>query len=142
MRHCAFSNLTERSGSWAGRVVKPLTEAFSTKVKSLPVASCVFLPVRAGFAPCFLTTPLWEHRRVQGTRRRLNTGRQTLLTLAHLRNGHPYPQLATGFGTTTAYRYVTEAVDPPGLTRPGPGRGSPDGFGKGIRPAERHPPAH
>jgi hypothetical protein len=29
------------------------------------------------------------------------------------RNGHPYVQLAAGFGigTTTAYRYITEAVD-------------------------------
>jgi DDE superfamily endonuclease len=33
--------------------------------------------------------------------------------LAHLRCGHTYAQLAAGFGvgTTTAYRYVTEAVD-------------------------------
>lgn len=31
----------------------------------------------------------------------------------HLRNGHPYAQIAAGFGvgTTTAYRYVAEAVD-------------------------------
>lgn len=46
--------------------------------------------------------------------RRLNAGRQTLLTLAHLRNGQPYAQLAAGFGigtTTTAYRYITEAVN-------------------------------
>ncbi len=45
--------------------------------------------------------------------RRLSTGQQALLTLAHLRNGHPYAQLAAGFGigTTTAYRYVTEAVE-------------------------------
>ncbi|CAM5430598.1 hypothetical protein SHIRM173S_10582 [Streptomyces hirsutus] len=49
-----------------------------------------------------------------GTRwRRLSVGRQALLTLAHLRNGHPYAQLAAGFGigTTTAYRYITEAVE-------------------------------
>ncbi len=33
--------------------------------------------------------------------------------LAHLRNGHPYAQLAAGFGagTTTAYRYITGAID-------------------------------
>ncbi|NEC13905.1 transposase, partial [Streptomyces sp. SID8014] len=39
--------------------------------------------------------------------------RQALLALAHLRVGHTYAQLAAGFGvgTTTAYRYVTEAVD-------------------------------
>lgn len=43
----------------------------------------------------------------------LNAGRQALLTLAHLRNGQPYAQLAAGFGigTTTAYRYITEAVN-------------------------------
>jgi hypothetical protein len=33
--------------------------------------------------------------------------------LAHLRHGHPYAQLAAGFGigTTTAQRYITEAVE-------------------------------
>lgn len=49
-----------------------------------------------------------------GTRwRRLNAGRQGLLALAHLRCGHTYAQLVAGFGigTTTAYRYVAEAVD-------------------------------
>ncbi|MDQ0992746.1 hypothetical protein QFZ74_003974 [Streptomyces sp. V3I7] len=61
----------------------------------------------------FLTSRLRAHRRVLGTRwRRLSAGRQALLTLAHLRNGHPYAQLAAGFGvSTTAYRYITEAVD-------------------------------
>jgi hypothetical protein len=62
----------------------------------------------------FLSTRLRQHRRELGSRwRRLTPGRQALLTLAHLRNGHPYAQLAAGFGvgTTTAYRYVAEAVD-------------------------------
>ncbi|WP_409470761.1 IS5 family transposase [Streptomyces sp. HC307] len=62
----------------------------------------------------FLPAKLRRHRRELGTRwRRLSVGRQALLTLAHLRNGHPYAQLAAGFGigTTTAYRYVTEAVE-------------------------------
>jgi hypothetical protein len=62
----------------------------------------------------FLTARLREHRRALGTRwRRLSAGRQALLALAHLRNGHPYAQLAAGFGvgTTIAYRYITEAVD-------------------------------
>ncbi|OEJ56311.1 transposase [Streptomyces agglomeratus] len=61
----------------------------------------------------FLTARLREHRRVLGTRwRRLSAGRQALLTLVYLRNGQPYAQLAAGFGigTTTVYRYVTEAV--------------------------------
>lgn len=62
----------------------------------------------------FLSARFRRHRRELGTRwRRLNPGRQALLTLAHLRNGHPYAQLAAGFGigTTTAYRYIAEAVD-------------------------------
>ncbi|MGQ5640945.1 MULTISPECIES: IS5 family transposase [unclassified Streptomyces] len=62
----------------------------------------------------FLAARLRDHRRALGTRwRRLNAGRQALLTLAHLRNGQPYAQLAAGFGigTTTAYRYITEAVN-------------------------------
>ncbi|MEU0061712.1 transposase family protein, partial [Streptomyces sp. NPDC006334] len=62
----------------------------------------------------FLSAKLRQHRRELGSRwRRLTPGRQALLTLAHLRNGHPYAQLAAGFGigTTTAYRYVAEAVD-------------------------------
>ncbi len=61
----------------------------------------------------FLTQQLRRHRRAIGSRwRRLSAGRQSLLTLAHLRMGHTYAQLAAGFGigTTTAYRYVTEAV--------------------------------
>lgn len=72
----------------------------------------------------FLTQQLRRHRRTTGSRwRRLSAGRQALLTLAHLRVGHTYAQLAAGFGvgTTTASRYVTEAVDllaalAPGLT--------------------------
>ncbi|WP_461088158.1 transposase family protein, partial [Streptomyces deserti] len=62
----------------------------------------------------FLATELAARRREQGTRwRRLPAGRQALLVLAHLRCGHTYAQLAAGFGigTTTAYRYVAEAVD-------------------------------
>ncbi|MGW5255828.1 IS5 family transposase [Streptomyces sp. NPDC004012] len=62
----------------------------------------------------FLAARLREHRRALGTLwRRLNAGRQALLTPAHPRNGQPYAQLAAGFGigTTTAYRYITEAVN-------------------------------
>jgi uncharacterized protein YqgV (UPF0045/DUF77 family) len=62
----------------------------------------------------FLSARLREHRRALGTRwRRLSAGRQALLALAHLRSGHTYAQLAAGFGvgTTTVYRYVTEAVE-------------------------------
>ena len=61
-----------------------------------------------------LTQLLRRRRREIGSRwRRLSVGRQALLTLAHLRMGHTYAQLAAGFGvgTTTAYRYVTEAVE-------------------------------
>ncbi|MFI5758365.1 IS5 family transposase [Streptomyces sp. NPDC051569] len=62
----------------------------------------------------FLAEQLRRHRRAISSRwRRLSAGRQALLALAHLRVGHTYAQLAAGFGvgTTTAYRYVTEAVD-------------------------------
>lgn len=62
----------------------------------------------------FLSARLRERHRALGTRwRHLPAGRQALLTLAHLRNGHTYAQLAAGFGigTSTAYRYVTEAVE-------------------------------
>ncbi len=62
----------------------------------------------------FLTQQLRRHRRAIGSRwRRLSAGRQALFTLAHLRVGHTYAQFAAGFGvgTTTAYRYVTEAVE-------------------------------
>ncbi|MBZ6093510.1 transposase family protein [Streptomyces olivaceus] len=68
----------------------------------------------SGSALRFLTQQLRRHRRAIGSRwRRLSAGRQALLTLAHLRVGHTYAQLAAGFGvsTTTAYRYVTEAVE-------------------------------
>ncbi|MEU2159368.1 transposase family protein, partial [Streptomyces sp. NPDC019396] len=61
-----------------------------------------------------LAARLRAHRRALGTRwRRLSAGRQALLTLAHLRNGHPYAQLAAGFGvgTATAFRYIAEAVE-------------------------------
>ncbi|MFD4588940.1 transposase family protein [Streptomyces sp. NPDC058434] len=72
----------------------------------------------------FLAQQLRRHRRAIGSRwRRLSAGRQALLTLAHLRMGHTYAQLAAGFGigTTTAHRYVAEAVEllaalAPGLT--------------------------
>lgn len=56
-----------------------------------------------------LSQRLREHRRAIGTRwRRLPAGRQALLVLARLRNGHTYAQFAAGFGVgiTIAYRYV------------------------------------
>lgn len=62
----------------------------------------------------FLAARLREHRRrIKSRWRRLPVGRQALLVLAHLRNGTTYGQLAAGFGigTSTVYRYITEAVD-------------------------------
>ncbi|OIJ64946.1 IS5/IS1182 family transposase [Streptomyces mangrovisoli] len=62
----------------------------------------------------FLSAQLRAHRRRRGTRwRRLSADHQALLALAHLRCGHTYSQLAAGFGvgTTTAHRYIAEAVD-------------------------------
>ncbi|MHA6621007.1 transposase family protein [Pseudonocardia sp. DLS-67] len=56
-----------------------------------------------------------RHRRAQvGTRwRRLTVGEQALLVVAHLRKGETYADLATGFGigTTTVFRYITEAIE-------------------------------
>ncbi|SCK62563.1 Helix-turn-helix of DDE superfamily endonuclease [Streptomyces sp. AmelKG-D3] len=81
-----------------------------------------------------LPAKLRQHRRELGTRwRRLSSGRQALLTLAHLRDSHPYAQLAAGFGvgTTTAYRYIASPrpstswpPSPPRLRRR-PGRHRP-----------------
>ncbi|MEW2354908.1 transposase family protein [Spirillospora sp. NPDC029432] len=84
------------------------------------------LVYRSGFdvsssALRFLAARLREHRCALGTRlRRLTAGRQALLTLAHLRNGTTYAQLAAGFGvgTTTAHRYITEAVELPAALAP------------------------
>ncbi|MGW7048910.1 helix-turn-helix domain-containing protein, partial [Streptomyces avermitilis] len=61
----------------------------------------------------YLSDLLRARRRERGTRwRRLTAGRQALLALAHLRCGHTYTQLATGFeiGLPTVYRYIAEAV--------------------------------
>ncbi|MFC7221533.1 transposase family protein, partial [Streptomyces polyrhachis] len=54
-----------------------------------------------------------HHHRIGSRWRRLPAGRQALLTLAHLRHGTTYAQLAAGFrvGTSTVYRYIREAVD-------------------------------
>src|SRR5690242_1590547 len=44
--------------------------------------------------------------------RRLDAGQQALLTVAHLRKGETYADLACGFaiGTSTVYRYLREAL--------------------------------
>ncbi|MFJ7063124.1 transposase family protein [Streptomyces griseobrunneus] len=62
----------------------------------------------------YLSRQLAARRREIGTRwRRLSTGRQALLVLAHLRCGDTYAQLAAGFGigVATAFRYIREAVE-------------------------------
>jgi hypothetical protein len=62
----------------------------------------------------FLTQQVRRHRRAIGSRwRRLRANRQALLTLAHLRVGHTYAQLAADFGvgTTTAHRHAIKAVE-------------------------------
>lgn len=61
-----------------------------------------------------LTDLLSGRRAKRGSRwRRLTPARQALLVLTHLRNGDTYTRLASGFGigTTTAWRYICEAVD-------------------------------
>lgn len=83
----------------------------------------------------FLSAKLRQRRQELGTRwRRLSAGRQALLTLAPLRNGHPYAQLAAGFGigTTTACRYITEAVEVPGRPRADPHGGGPAASSKAF----------
>ncbi|MFE1841140.1 transposase family protein [Streptomyces sviceus] len=62
----------------------------------------------------YLSARLRARRQERRTRwRRVSAGRQALLVLAHLPCGHTYAQLAAGFGvgTTTAYRYIAEAID-------------------------------
>jgi len=62
----------------------------------------------------YLSAQLHARRWEVGTRwRRLPTGRQALLALAHLRCGDIYAQLAAGFriGIATAYRYIREVID-------------------------------
>jgi transposase InsO family protein len=52
----------------------------------------------------------WEQA---GSKNRvLTAGQQALMTLAYLKNAHTFAQLGAGFsaGTTTAWRYVNEAV--------------------------------
>lgn len=54
-----------------------------------------------------------RHRQKIDSRwRKCNPGQQALLTLAYLRKGETYGELAAGFGVsiTTAWRYVEEAV--------------------------------
>jgi hypothetical protein len=60
-----------------------------------------------------LSDALRHQRAAVGTRwRRLSTGEQALLVVAHLRKGETYADLAAGFaiGTTTAFRYIREAL--------------------------------
>jgi len=57
---------------------------------------------------------LRRHRRAIASRRRaLSCARQVLPVLVHLRAGQPYAQVGAGFGvsTSTAWRYVHEAVE-------------------------------
>jgi transposase len=61
-----------------------------------------------------LSDALRRRRSQVGTRwRRLSAGQQALLVVAHLRKGETYADLAAGFGigTTTVFRYITEAVE-------------------------------
>jgi Helix-turn-helix of DDE superfamily endonuclease/DDE superfamily endonuclease len=61
----------------------------------------------------FVSGIIRRHRRSIGSRwRKLNPGQQALLTLAYLRKGEMFAELAAGFavGVTTAWRYVEETV--------------------------------
>ena len=61
----------------------------------------------------FVSGVIRRHRAAIGSPwRKLNAGRQALLVLAYLRKGETFAEIAAGFevGTTTAWRYVNEAV--------------------------------
>jgi hypothetical protein len=61
----------------------------------------------------FVTEHLRKHRATLRTRWRvLSSHQQTLMLLAHLRKGETYQDLAVGLGigTTTAYRYLRQAL--------------------------------
>lgn len=98
--------------------MKLLVDGFSTKItrvhqelRSLVHPSSTDL---SSHTLRYLTGLLRARRREIGTRwRRLPVGRQALLTLAHLRCGDTYAQLAVGFriGTATVYRYMREVID-------------------------------
>src|SRR5262249_47190588 len=62
----------------------------------------------------YLAGLLRRHRRRIGSKNRaLTAGQQALMTLAYLKNAETFAQLGAGFsvGTTTAWRYVNEAVE-------------------------------
>jgi hypothetical protein len=61
----------------------------------------------------YLSGVLRRHRKQIGSKNRaLTAGQQALMTLAYLKNAETFAQLGAGFkvGTTTAWRYVNEAV--------------------------------
>jgi hypothetical protein len=61
----------------------------------------------------FVTEQLRQHRRTLRSRWRvLSSHQQAMMVMAHLRKGETYQDLAVGFGvgTTTAYRYLREAL--------------------------------
>jgi hypothetical protein len=61
----------------------------------------------------YLSGVLRRHRKQTGSKNRaLTAGRQALMALAYLKNAETFAQLGAGFGvgTTTAWRYVNEAV--------------------------------
>lgn len=102
-------------------------------------------------APRFLAARVGEHRRIVGTRwRRLNAGREALLTLAHLRNGQPYARLGAGFGIGTTNGPPDTSPRPSTCPRPRPRRGRTSGVDEGVRdpgqdaythrPSRRRPP--
>jgi DDE superfamily endonuclease/Helix-turn-helix of DDE superfamily endonuclease len=62
----------------------------------------------------FVSGLIGRHRKSIGSCwRKLNPGQQALVVLAYLRKGETFADLAAGFGvgTTTAWRYVNEAVE-------------------------------
>lgn len=105
--------------------MKLLVDGLSTKINLFARGFPCLSPHRRSIYPLppwgFLARHLAVRRRRIGSRwRRLSSGRQALLVLAHLRCGDTYAQLAAGFGVgiATVYRYVREALDVLGALAP------------------------
>ena len=84
--------------------------------RRLPRASDAFLPCRAAVVSChatYLSGVMRRFRRaIRSCWRNPTLAGRPAWSLVHLRKGEMFAELAAGFpvGTSTAWRYVTEAV--------------------------------
>jgi hypothetical protein len=96
-------------------MAKPLVdEAIDQEAHPLPRGSDAFYPAALPLSrqtPDYTAGIIRRHRKQIGSPwRKLGPGQQALLVLAYLRKGETFAELAAGFGTATAWRYVTETV--------------------------------